>query len=459
MKKSFLIFFISIFFACDNEIDINEEWSDIPVIYAIFDSGSKVDGDGSDHEEIIVPQAMWDETVEFDSDGDYDDQNNMHFIRIQKSFLGDLRPESYIDVSDSIYYNSDELDVWVEIVNVAGQVFDEYPLELATDSDLESLKDDGAFHANNHYLFKLKEEMLDVDKKYRISVRNTSTGVVASAETNIVEPISISSIRSANSTYNISASNISEGNPLNTSLANAILTFSETGAGNNTIYFPNSPLVNAKMYSVILMFNYLEQSEEDYLQDKARLEIEDPNDPNKLFFPVTGVNKKSKKFTLQGEYVIEDPSSYQMPSINIGPSDFLSRLRNQFVNQNEGVYRYPLYSFLQESPFVQLGGIFHRCIDIHITAVNLDFYTFFEAGAPSSSINQERPMYNNVDNGVGHVSSRSSLFLRNMRIDNASQKEIATSGLTKQINFACYKESINFSNSFYVAFGDDCVTN
>jgi len=456
MKKSFLIFFIAIFFACDNEIDINEEWSDIPVIYAIFDSGSKVDGDGSDHEGIIVPQTMWDGTDadEFDSDGDYDDQNDMHLIRIQKSFLGDLRPESYIDVSDSIYYNSDELDVWVEIVNVAGQVLDEYPLELATNSDLESLKDDGAFHSNSHYLFKLKEETLDVDKKYRISVRNTSTGVVASAETNIVEPISISSIRSATSAYNPS-----EGNPLNTGLANAILTFSETGAGNNTIYFPNSPLRNAKMYSVILIFNYLEQSAEDYETDKPFLEMENPNDPNKLFFPVTGVKKKSKKFTLQGEYVIEDPGGYQMPSINIGPSDFLSRLRNQFVNQNEGVYRYPLYSFLQESPYVQLGGIFHRCIDIYITAVNLDFYTYFEAGAPSSNINQERPMYNNVDNGVGHVSSRSSLVLSNMRIDNASQKEIATSGLTKQINFACYKESYNFSNSFYVAFGDDCVTN
>ena len=347
-------------------------------------------------------------------------------------------------------------------MNIAGQILDEYPLELATAYDLEILKDDGDFHSNNHYLFKLPAEISDLcagscdemPVKYRISVRNNSSGMVTSAETNIVEPISISSIRSANSAYNIS-----EGNPLNTGLANAILTFSETGAGNNTIYFPNSPLRNAKMYSVILMFNYLEQSEEDYLIDKPFLEIEDPNDPNKLFFPVTGVKKKSKKITLQGEYVIEDPSSYQMPSINIGPSDFLSRLRNQFVNQNEDVYRYPLYSFLQESPYVQLGGIFHRCIDIYITAVNLDFYTYFETGIPSSNINQERPIYNNVDNGIGHVSSRSSLFLKNMRIDNTSQKEIATSGLTKQINFACYKESYNFSNSFYVAFGDDCVTN
>ena len=454
MKKSVLLFFVLTFFACDNEIDINDDWRDIPVIYTIFDSGSRVDGDGSNHEEILVPEIMWDGTTEFDADGDSDDQNTLHLVRVQKSFLGDLSADSYMGVHDSIYYDSDKLDVWVERVNADGQISDEYPLELATASDLGSLKDDGDFHSNNHYLFKLKEERLDVDKKYRISVRNTSTGVVASAETNIVEPINISSIRSANSDYNPSAAN-----PLPTGLANAILVFSETGNGENTIYFPNSPLRNAKIYSVILIFNYLEQSRDDYLQDKARLEIEDPNNPDKLFFPVTGVKTKEKVFTLEGEYVIDDPNTFTIPKISIGPSEFLMQLQSQFVNQNDDVYRYPLYSFLQESPYVMLGGIFHRCIDIYITAVNLDFYTYLEASAPSFGINQERPIYNNIDNGAGHMSSRSQLLLSNMRIDNSSQTQIATSGYTKQINFACYKESNNFSNSFYIAFGDDCVTN
>ena len=50
------------------------------------------------------------------------------------------------------------------------------------------------------------------------------------------------------------------------------------------------------MYSVILVFNYLEQSTDDYLQDKARLEIEDPNDPDKLFFPIVK-SAKSTRYT------------------------------------------------------------------------------------------------------------------------------------------------------------------
>ena len=106
---------------------------------------------------------MWDGTTEFDSDGDNDDQNMLHFVRIQKSFLGDLSADSYMDVSDSIYYHSDDLDVWVELVNADGQISDEYPLELATASDLANLKEDGDFRSN---------ECIDLLKQSDIVVTN-----------------------------------------------------------------------------------------------------------------------------------------------------------------------------------------------------------------------------------------------------------------------------------------------
>ena len=48
MKNFIWVFCCFFFFSCDNEIDINDEWADIPVIYGIFDSGASVDADGSD---------------------------------------------------------------------------------------------------------------------------------------------------------------------------------------------------------------------------------------------------------------------------------------------------------------------------------------------------------------------------------------------------------------------------
>ena len=439
MKKAFLIFFVAIFFACDNEIEINEDWRDIPVIYAILDSGSQIDGDGDSHAAIVVPETMWDGITEFDSDGDVDDQNNMHFVRVQKSFLGSDSPNDYIDISDSIYYNSNDLDVWVEHVDVVtGEVGDSYPLDVIDASDLEFLKDDGDFHANDYYLFKLPTEMSDLcvgdcdkmSKKYRISVLNNSTGVLASAETNIVEPISLGTSRPAD------------------------MILSTLDAVNNRISFSHAPK-NIKSFSVILRFNYLEQSKDDYDQDRAGLEMLNPSDPNKLFFPKTGVEKKFKELTLQSPIQIEDLDDFPT-KISFYGSEILTFLTTQFVNQNEDVYRYPLYSFLQDTGFDgEDGGVYHRCIDIYITAVNLDFYNYLEAGQPVSGLNQERPSYSNVENGIGNLSSRSQLKLTNMKINNDSQNKISKlfdiNG--KALNFACYNKQ---GQSFQVLFGDDC---
>mgnify|MGYP004372288733 CR=1 FL=1 len=432
----FLIFFIAIFFACDNEIDINEEWRDIPVIYAIFDSGSKIDGDGANFGNIVAPEQMWDGTTVFDSDGEEDDQNNIHFVRVQKSFLGPLSANNYIGIADSIYYDSDKLDVWVERVDVStGQTVDEHPLELATASDLEFLKDDGNFHSSSHYLFKLPAEISDLcagdcdnmPVKYRISVFNNATGETASAETNIVEPIDFNSITSGEQGQGVGFWVTNNYSPANTIISLI---------GTNTITFMTYPK-NAKIYSAFLRFHYLEQSYDGWLEDKDRLEAVLGND--KLFYPVTDVERKYVDVTLQSEWLIDGNT---LPYLEI--EDLASSIEQQIANSpNPGkVYRYPLYSFLQDKStelpqsISPPGGLYHRCIDIYMTAVNSEFYNYKEANVPGSGINQERPEYNNIENGVGHVSSRSQLILTNMRITNETWNAALAS--INDLNFANY---------------------
>ena len=46
MKKVNWIFILLLFVACDNSLDINDEWVDIPVIYAVLNSGTQEDADG-----------------------------------------------------------------------------------------------------------------------------------------------------------------------------------------------------------------------------------------------------------------------------------------------------------------------------------------------------------------------------------------------------------------------------
>ena len=85
VKRLISFFFILlVFFSCENDLDINADWEDIPVIYSILDSGSS-----------------------------YED-NTEHYIKVQKSFLGDLSASQMAQETDSIYYNTGDIQLWIE---------------------------------------------------------------------------------------------------------------------------------------------------------------------------------------------------------------------------------------------------------------------------------------------------------------------------------------------------------
>ena len=415
MKKSFLVLLLIVFYACDNDIDINDDWRDIPVVYAVFDSGSKIDGDGSNFvfADIQAPLGLYDDL--FDSDGNVDDINLTHFVRVQKSFLGPLSADNYVDEYDSIYYNPSHISVWIdlvengEVVNVDPEYLEFYLAnQLCEDHSL--FKEDGDFNADNHYLFKLPEDISnlcqgdceDMSRNYRVSVLNNVTGEIASSETNIVEPINIVRPKATGST--------------------SVL---ELG-GDYPIEIKIYPSKNAKMYSVKLIFNYLEQTKNGYNIDKEQNGLGEVS-----FIPSTEVVKKSIEWTLLTE-VIEDIDQLNGSSLgnniltSINPQAFFTQLKSQLLEQDlndPDYYRYPLYSFFQDNGETSDGieaGAYHRCIDIEIVAVNTELYTYLNANLPNYGINQERPGYNNVNNGIGHVSSKSTLVLSNLRIDNAS---------------------------------------
>ena len=99
MQKYMFIFFIILFLSCENELRINDSWEDVPVVYAIMNSGTQEDADGSGFE---PPNPF----IEFNYDGDSDpDLNYTHFVRVQKSFLGSESAYNYTEIHDSIYYN------------------------------------------------------------------------------------------------------------------------------------------------------------------------------------------------------------------------------------------------------------------------------------------------------------------------------------------------------------------
>ena len=231
MRILLLISFLLII-SCDNEIDINDEWQDIPVVYAIFDSGSWTDGDGSMF--ANVQTDLEEDWTDFNRDGDSSpDTNRVNFVRIQKSFLGQPA-DNFIGVYDSIYYSNDTLNnslvgddfdgdgipdqndplnVWVNLVNNnTGEVSPPQFLDLVEWEELASLgivkeeDEDDNFNTEDFYLFKLPSPQVDdlcggccqsnqacenMPNSYLVSFLNTITGVRAGSETNIVQPLEI----------------------------------------------------------------------------------------------------------------------------------------------------------------------------------------------------------------------------------------------------------------------------
>ena len=127
MIRAISIFFIILFFSCDNELVVNAEWEDIPVIYGILDPGYY---NNSNLEE-----------------------NDNHYIRIQKSFLGNLAASQMAQEIDSIYYNPNDIVLSIDKLQ-NGVIVETFDLELVNNLD----KLDGYFANESHQLYKFNYE-------------------------------------------------------------------------------------------------------------------------------------------------------------------------------------------------------------------------------------------------------------------------------------------------------------
>ena len=84
---------------------------------------------------------------------------------------------------------------------------------------------------------------------------------------------------------------------------------------------------------------------------------------------------------------------------------------------------------------------------MHFEILDPDMYNYF-ISQNSIGLVQNRPIYSNIENGVGLVSSISQFSFQNLKFDNKSNDSLAFGQFTKNLNFACFKE---------IGFGLDTV--
>ncbi len=111
--------------------------------------------------------------------------DSVQYIRVSKAFLGDGNVYVMAQQEDSINYGN-ILNVKMERIR-NNSVVDSFQL-----TRIDTLpKDSGTFYYPGQVLYALDHPILDDGSKYRITVRNTVTGYVATSTTNIIPDIRV----------------------------------------------------------------------------------------------------------------------------------------------------------------------------------------------------------------------------------------------------------------------------
>ncbi|MBL4593322.1 MAG: DUF4249 family protein [Flavobacteriales bacterium] len=147
------------FVSCETDIDVNAEYKDIPVVYA-----------------VISPS------------------DTVHYIKINKAFLGDANALDLAADANNFNYADGELDITVEEYSENGTKGDTYSTGngklIRTVNEIP--KDPGIFDSSTNVLYKFVEPVIKRYSTYKLIIINTSLNKEITSETEIVKSIVIS---------------------------------------------------------------------------------------------------------------------------------------------------------------------------------------------------------------------------------------------------------------------------
>tara|TARA_B100001093_G_scaffold520060_1_gene612366 strand:+ start:3460 stop:4554 length:1095 start_codon:yes stop_codon:yes gene_type:complete len=350
IRKTLLVLITLAFIvSCDNDIDIIAEWKDIPVVYGVLNA-----------------------------------QDSVHYVKLNKAFLGQGNVMSMAQEFDSLYYDQEDVGLrLVEYRRIAGQYIETKSIEMEpTDEFLKPLE--GIFSAPDQIIYK-SDASLNNERYYSAQVYDKSVDTVIAS--NLI-PIDVLS-------------------PLQIIKPNPASALNLVPNGNYPITVEWSPLEGADLYELKIRFHYVEQQIAN-LSDTVHKYI-DWNFPYRL-----------------------PTSSISSESISLDAEQFLNFLAVN-IDENPNVYRQ-----VKGMQFTQTT-LSHACMDITLMAAGQNLSTYILLNQNSNSIVVDRLEYSNIDNGIGVLSSRSFNVLEGIKINNFSNDEIAFNEITKHLNFAYFE--------------------
>jgi hypothetical protein len=324
--------FLAIFTSCENEVDVNADWKDVPVVFGLLDPDSLT-----------------------------------QYIRVSRVFLGEGDALQYAQIPDSLYYNPEDIEVKVtETLN--GNVTRTWILDDTTGIAKDT---NGIFAAPEQvvYYFKVNQsQKLNINAEYALTITNAKTGNVLKGQTLIVQKVSLQTPSNFAQQVNI------------------------IPRQNSFVKWTSS--VNGKIYEVILNFIYRE-------------EIPGSSERIRKIVPINFGRTFSADNEGGEELVREiDPLSVYQVLVASIPASTPDNQRIRYADSLEYI----------------------------INVGDEDLFTYLNVNQPSNTVAQERPQFNNVENGLGLFASRTT-FNRKIILGQATTDSLKNNPLTIPLNF------------------------
>lgn len=335
-----MIALIGLFGSCSTEFDVNADWEDITVVYALLDQN-----------------------------------DDTHFIKINKAFLGPSNAYDMAAISDSLYYDS----LVVELEEWSGTSFLK-PIPCIKSVN-EYQKEDGIFANDVNILYKTSE-VLNPENEYRLKVFVPKYNKEVESSTKLIHGLAVR----GNFSYDLREVNIASDDLVEVVSA-----------------------ANARMYDLILRFHYYETTDE----------LNFTHDSIDYVLP-----RKITKDTEGGEI---------MEFVVNGGS--LRRYIASHLEQNPAIKRVARSRKYQGQDSPNAMDYSKGALDFIFTMGGDDLYTYIQVNQPSQGIVQEKPAFTNINNGVGLFSCRNSHTIPGKELSDPSLDSLALSVETRDLNF------------------------
>lgn len=315
------------FSSCETDIDVNADYEDITLVY-----------------------------------GAINPQDTTHYIKINKAFLGETNALDLAANADNFTYAQDEISVAVEEYNSDNNLVKTHSVTRTVN---EIPKEAGIFDNSTNVLYKFTENNVDRNNTFRLRIFNSSLNKEITAETKIVQPITVSTPKG--SKFQFWNGSVATGNPI-TKLVGA-----STGA--------NIGRVEAK-----IIFNYIEH-------------------------PLSSTGKPSVAKSLEmslGESFATTSQGGELFEWELTGETFFDNIQSAI------------------DPITTADSLSHRELDnisMQFLVAGTELHTYMVVTEPSTSVNQDKPKYTNVENGIGIFSAR-EYVLWESTIDPQTQNQI-----------------------------------